>query len=172
MAIPQCKEELIVAIHNNHAKLDKALSQIPLDLVYEKTLDGHRKNTTMSVANLVSYLVGWNELVLKWLSRFDAGQEIDFPETGYKWNELGKLAEKFYIDYEDLLYSLLLEELGKIKEQIVNSVQGRTDEELYGCPWYEKWTMGRMIQLNTSSPYNNARLRVQKWRKENMPALK
>lgn len=53
-------------------------------------------------ANLVAYLVGWNELVLKWLERDAAGLPIDFPETGYKWNELGRLAGRFYQDYEGL----------------------------------------------------------------------
>ncbi|EQB9714967.1 ClbS/DfsB family four-helix bundle protein, partial [Yersinia enterocolitica] len=29
----------------------------------------------------------------------------------------------------------------------------------------EKWTMGRMIQFNTASPYANARGRLRKWLK-------
>jgi hypothetical protein len=33
---------------------------------------------------------------------------------------------------------------------------------LYGRGWYETWTMGRMIQFNTSSPYANARGRLRK----------
>ncbi|MNK06664.1 hypothetical protein D3C87_245630 [compost metagenome] len=38
--------------------------------------------------------------------------------------------------------------------------------ELYETTWYEKWTMGRMIQFNTASPYNNARGRIRKWKKQ------
>ncbi len=166
MAIPKCKDELIAAINDDHAKLDKALSQVPYDLIHDKTLEGHVKGTVMSVANLVSYLVGWNELVLKWLSRSDTGQAIDFPETGYKWNELGQLAQKFYTDYETLPYPQLLDQFSKAKSQIIEKIKEKTDDALYCHPWYEKWTMGRMIQLNTSSPYKNARQRVRKWSKE------
>lgn len=36
--------------------------------------------------------------------------------------------------------------------------------------WYQKWTMGRMIQLNTSSPYDNARKRLRKWKRQTMSA--
>ena len=36
-----------------------------------------------------------NELVLKWLERDADGEPIDFSETGFKWNELGRLAQKF-----------------------------------------------------------------------------
>ncbi|WP_341476959.1 ClbS/DfsB family four-helix bundle protein [Sphingomonas oleivorans] len=31
--------------------------------------------------------------------------------------------------------------------------------------WYGKWTMERMIQFNTSSPYDNAGGRLRKWKK-------
>ncbi|WP_218665788.1 ClbS/DfsB family four-helix bundle protein, partial [Acinetobacter sp. Colony158] len=40
-----------------------------------------------------------------------------------------------------------------------------TNSELYEKSWYNQWTMGRMIQLNTASPYLNAKNRVSKWLK-------
>ncbi|EPE9290931.1 ClbS/DfsB family four-helix bundle protein, partial [Escherichia coli] len=43
---------------------------------------------------------------------------------------------------------------------------------LYGRPWYTKWTMGRMISFNTSSPYANANGRLRKWAKNNNISLK
>lgn len=66
----------------------------------------------MSIHNLVAYLIGWGQLVLKWNDRKSQGHEVDFPETGFKWNELGK-----------------------------------------------------MIQLNTASPFKNATARIRKWKK-------
>lgn len=45
-------------------------------------------------------------------------------------------------------------------------VEGETYATLYGAPWYEKYTLGRMIQFNTSSPYANARARLRKWKKD------
>jgi len=45
-------------------------------------------------------------------------------------------------------------------------VEGLSDEELYGTSWYRAWTAGRMISLNTSSPYANARSRVRRWLRE------
>lgn len=40
---------------------------------------------------------------------------------------------------------------------------GHTSEARYGSSWYRKWTMGRMISLNASSPYANARTRIRTW---------
>lgn len=126
----------------------------------------------MSVRDLVSYLLGWNSLVVKWIT-FDAkGQSVDFPETGYKWNQLGLLAQKFYQDYSALSYDSLIAELQTVKNEIVQLINERTDDVLYGKPWYTKWTMGRMISFNTSSPYANANGRLRKWAKNKNISLK
>jgi hypothetical protein len=165
MAIPASKTELLDAISERFDKLIIDLSKVPKDRAREYSLEGHVKGTTMSPADLVSYLIGWNELVLKWLDQDDKGQDVDFPETGFKWNELGQLAQKFYKDYDDLGYRELLDRLKKAKENLVETIWARSDKELYGEPWHGKWTKGRMIQFNTSSPYANARSRIRRWLK-------
>lgn len=166
VTVAQNKDELLKAISSNFDKLLKELDSIPLARVDERRMEGHAKGTQMSVSNLVAYLVGWNELVLKWLDKDAAGEPIDFPEAGFKWNELGKLAQKFYRDYEGLPYAQLLERFVAAKNRIVSLIESRDDATLYGRRWYTKWTMGRMIQFNTASPYTNARGRLRKWLKE------
>lgn len=167
MAVPKNKIELIFEIENNYTKLKKDLETIPMEMSKEKELDGHAKGTKMSVSDLVAYLIGWGELVLKWNCKKENGEQVDFPETGYKWNELGKIAQKFYVDYENLGYSELLKRLAQTVEKIQRFIETNTNAELYEKPWYDKWTKGKMIQLNTSSPYKNARSRVKKWKKLN-----
>ncbi|MBQ0716189.1 MAG: ClbS/DfsB family four-helix bundle protein [Sulfitobacter litoralis] len=165
MAIPASKTELLDAISQTFDKLIIDLSKVPEGRARECSLEGHVKGTTMSPADLVSYLIGWNELVLKWLGQDDKGQDVDFPETGFKWNELGQLAQKFYNDCDDLGYRELLDRLKKAKDNLVETISARSDKELYGGPWHGKWTKGRMIQFNTSSPYANARSRIRRWLK-------
>jgi hypothetical protein len=165
MTVPANKDELLRAINTNFERLIRDLRSVPLSMVGECDMEGHSKGTQMSIANLVAYLIGWNELVLKWLDRDAAGEANDFPETDFKWNELGRLAQKFYRDYENLHYPELIERLEAAKARIVSLIEARSNDDLYGRPWYERWTMGRMIQFNTSSPYVNARGRVRKWLK-------
>lgn len=165
MAVPQDKDELLAAIETEFRKLNRTLEEVPPALVHERTMEGHAKGTQMSPFDLVAYLTGWNELVLKWLERGAAGAAIDFPETGFKWNELGRLAGKFYGDYADIPYPQLVERLHAAKARIVAAIVRTEDAALYGRPWYGKWTMGRMIQFNTSSPYANARGRLRAWLK-------
>lgn len=165
MAVPQNKAELLQAIDKEFQKLSALLDAIPSQEAGLKQLEGHAKDTIISVHDLVAYLVGWNELVLKWHRKKDAGEQVDFPETGYKWNQLGQLAQQFYLNYQDIPFEQLKEKLTTAKDHIVELINRYDDTALYGEPWYDKWTMGRMIQFNTSSPYANACGRLRKWLK-------
>ncbi len=168
MPIPKNKKELVDAIQLNYQKLVTDLENIPTPLTTNVELDGHAKGTKMSICNLVSYLIGWGELVLKWHQKKSKGHQIDFPETGYQWNELGVLAQKFYQDYEQLSYSQLLKKLDQTTQKILKVIDSTSNEDLYEKNWYEKYTFGRMIQLNTSSPFLNARKRVRKWKRDHL----
>ncbi|MDR7131636.1 hypothetical protein J2X69_004000 [Algoriphagus sp. 4150] len=161
MAIPKDKDELLIVIVDNYEKLTTELSNIPIDQTEKKELEGHSKNNLMSINDLV----GWGQLVLKWNDRKDKGLEVDFPETGFKWNELGQLAQKFYRDYEKDDFQTLNEKLGRTTNELLKLVESKTDKELYEATWYDKWTLGKMIQLNTSSAFKNAKNRIRRWKK-------
>jgi hypothetical protein len=165
MAIPKDKDELLKAIADNYKKLSTELTNIPIDLTELKELEGHAKNTLMSIKDLLAYLVGWGQLVLKWQDRKEKGLEVDFPETGFKWNELGLLAQKFYKDYEKEDFKMLIKKLDKTTKEILKIIESKSNVELYEMAWYDKWTLGKMIQLNTSSPFKNAKDRIRKWKK-------
>jgi hypothetical protein len=166
MAIPSSKKELQDAISVHFSKLYQELISIPEEQAYQKELEGHAQNTTMSVHNQVAYLIGWGQLVLKWNRLYDKGQEVDFPETGYKWNNLGLLAQKFYEDYATESYPALLSKLDKTVNELLQLIDHKTNAQLYETGWYNQWTLGRMIQFNTSSPYQNALKRIRKWKKQ------
>ncbi|GAB3424742.1 ClbS/DfsB family four-helix bundle protein [Niabella aquatica] len=167
MAVPTNKSELQTAIKINYEKLCKELLTISSAKAGVKELEGHAKGSLMSINNLLSYLVGWGVLILKWIDKKDHNKAVDFPETGYRWNELGKLAQKFYRDYENDDFTALQGKLDETIREILKVIDAKSNDELYGIAWYEKWTLGRMIQFNTASPYTNARGRIRKWKKEN-----
>lgn len=166
MAIPATKKELTEAITTKYQKLRAELADIPEGFTKELDLEGHAKNSNMSVCNLVSYLIGWGQLVLKWNQKKDNHLPVDFPETGFKWNELGKLAQKFYADYEKESYPKLLKKLDDTVAEILALIETKTNQQLYKANFYLQWPLGRLIQLNTSSPYQNATGRLRKWKKQ------
>ncbi len=168
MPIPVSKSELIDAIALTYGKLKADLDLVASEQAKLKTMEGHAKGTQMSPADLVAYLIGWGELVLKWNHQIEAGEVATFPERGYKWAELGLLAQKFYKDYEDLAFAKLLDKLDETVSKILSLLSEKTNEEIYGVVWYKHYSMGRMVQLNTAAPYKNARTRIRKWLRENV----
>lgn len=163
MAVPASKEQLLREMDKSFSLLIKKLDGISEQKAFLKTMEGHAKGTRMSPAQLVCYLIGWGDLVLTWHRQEVFGEEIIFPAEGYKWNQLGLLAQKFYQDYAHIKsFAELKDLLQENNLQLMNLVESFTDQELYHQPWYGKWTRGRMIQFNTASPYKNAAGRINK----------
>jgi hypothetical protein len=164
-SIPQSKEELEQAIGDSFAKLMVDYRSIPKAVARECAIEGNNKGTTISVCDTVAYLIGWGRLVLKWCARRAKGLSVDFPETGHKWNQLGLLAQSFHDEYQAWDYDELLDELVETTDEILALIASFSNEELYETAWYEKWTLGRMIQLNSVSPMKNIRTKIRRFKK-------
>lgn len=164
-SVPKNKEELIHAIEQAFDNIQADYLGIPERYTRKLGIEGNVKNTEISVCDTLSYLIGWGELVLKWHERKSNGQSVDFPETGYKWNELGKLAQYFQEQRKNYSYEHLLFEFREATIKIIQLVKSLDDQALYGCTWYKGYTLGKMIQFNTSSPMKNMRTKVRRFKK-------
>ncbi|QUM84687.1 ClbS/DfsB family four-helix bundle protein [Moritella sp. 28] len=165
-SVPKNKDELELAINSIVPKLMADYRSIPESNTRKIGVEGNIKGTTISVSDTVAYLIGWGKLVLKWHHLKSQNQHVDFPETGYKWNQLGLLAECFHKEYHDWKYDDLLVELESTVSDILLLISNLSNHELYGVAWYERWTLGRMIQFNTSSPMKNMRTKVRRFNRE------
>lgn len=121
MTVPSSKTELLAQVSTTFDRLMDDLHRVPGERAEEASLEGHARGTRMSPADLVAYLIGWNELVLKWLEQDDLGRTVAFPEAGFKWNELGLLARKFYGDYPQLAWPARLARLTAAKDRLVRT---------------------------------------------------
>jgi len=166
-SIPQNKDELINAITFVSGRLLDDYRSIPDELSRTIAIEGNVKGTAISVCDTLAYLIGWGKLILKWYSLQSQGQSVDLPETGYKWNQLGLLAQSFQKDYKNWDYLSLQSEFTATTQDILLLLASLDNHALYGVAWYEKWTLGRMIQFNTSSPMKNVRIKVRRFKKIN-----
>lgn len=166
-SIPASKDELIAAILSIYPKLMDDYRVVPEALSRKREVEGNLKGTQISVCDTVAYLVGWGKLVLKWHRLKSGGLPVDFPDTSYNWNQLGLLAGSFHDQYCGWQYEDLLNELEATINELILLVSSLSNAELYGTTWYEKWTLGRMIQFNTASPMKNMRVKVRRFNKSN-----
>ena len=166
MAVPADKGTLLAAVGQIYETKMAEFQAVPRVPLGGACLAGHAKGTVISACDLVAYLLGWNSLFLKWLARPATPARMDFPETGYKWNALGALAQKFFADHQGGDHDDLSGDLNRAKTAIKYQVNIRGKVSLYGAAWYGKHTLGRIIQLNTVGPYKNATLRLRRWPKQ------
>ena len=166
-SVPKNKEELQKSISVAFKKILADYSTIPPQISREIGVVGNVKGTEISVSDTISYLIGWGKLVLKWYDLKSKNQPVDFPETGYKWNELGQLAQHFHSEYHDWSYDKLIKEFTATTDRILVLVESLDNQKLYGETWFEKYTLGKMIQFNTSSPMVNMRSKIRKFKKLN-----
>jgi len=166
-SVPKNKQELEQAIQVSFNKILVDYSGIPKELSRILGVEGNVKGTEISVSDTLAYLIGWGELIIKWYRLTSSSQQPDFPETGYKWNELGRLAQSFHYEYRDWNYDDLILEFKVTMNEVLSLIGSLNEHELYGVAWYEKYTLGKMIQFNTSSPMKNMRAKVRKFKKNN-----
>jgi hypothetical protein len=166
-SVPQNKQELHQAIAQAFDKILSDYSTIPEIYSRKIGVEGNVRGTEITVCDTLAYLIGWGHLVLKWYEQKSGGHEMQLPEVGYKWNELGKLAEAFYSQYFEWSYSDLIAEFRATTTQILSLVESLSNEKLYHENWYKEYTLGRMIQFNTSSPMKNMRSKIRKFKKLN-----
>ncbi|MCE7556421.1 ClbS/DfsB family four-helix bundle protein [Aliivibrio fischeri] len=164
-SVPKNKDELVDAISSISSKLLVDYQSIPSELSRDLEIEGNVKNTKVSVCDTLSYLIGWGKLVLKWYQLKSNGKPVDFPETGYKWNQLGELAQSFQIYYKDWDFVDLQFEFKSTTKEILDLINTLDNYALYETLWYEQWTLGRMVQFNTSSPMKNMRTKVRRFKK-------
>ncbi|GAC17939.1 ClbS/DfsB family four-helix bundle protein [Paraglaciecola arctica] len=157
------KLQLITAIQRSFSKLEEDYLSIPAEYSRICEIEGNVKNT--SICDTLAYLIGWGELVLKWYEEKSKNRYVDFPETGFKWNQLGQLAQHFQYQHREINFTDLLSMWIKVTSNILTLIGKLDDQELYGKPWYDKWTLGRMIQFNTSSPMKNVRAKVRRFKR-------
>ncbi len=166
-SVPKNKVELQKLIRVSFDKLFADYLTIPAEISRKTGVIGNVKNTEISVSDTIAYLIGWGKLVLKWYAFKSQNKPVDFPAAGYKWNDLGQLAQSFHLQYHEWAYDKLLEEFKITINNIVLLVESLDDKSLYGESWYKKYTLGKMIQFNTSSPMTNIRSKVRKFKKIN-----
>ena len=126
-----------------------------------------------SVADILSYQIGWGKVLLSWEKNEQANRKAHMPKKGFKWNQLGELAESFYQDYESKNYKQLKSLFKKTVREIESLINELSHDEIFKPhhrEWTgEKWAMVKWIQINTVAPYKSARTKVRRWKKLHLP---
>lgn len=163
------KQELIEEISKRAELFIDEFSDIP-ETDTNKLIDG----VDRTPAQMISYQLGWMNLILYWEQQEQKGIAVATPHADYKWNNLGGLYESFYKQYEG--YSLQeLGDLFKVSEQeVIQLIENLTYDELFQSgrrKWASStpanWPVWKYIHINTVAPFKSFRTKIRKWKKLN-----
>jgi hypothetical protein len=166
MPLPINKDELLSNLQAAYSKLVEEAASIPSELERNPELEGG-----ISPCDLIAYQIGWGYLLLSWDDLETRGEAVQMPAPGFKWNQLGLLANSFYRKHHEQTLKQLLAQFDVLFGEIRLFIESNSEDTLFGIGkrhWAgQKWPLAKWIQVNTVAPYGSARTKLRKWKKSN-----
>ena len=170
MPLPTDKPTLLHNLTNAYQKLDAEFDSVPEAMARQTELEGH-----ISCCDLIAYQIGWAETIMNWEITEQQGKTVIMPAEGFKWNQLGELASHFYQRYADQTLPELRQQFAQQQNQLIDWINPLDETELFvphQRQWTgDKWAMVKWIQVNTIAPYQSARTKLRRWKKQHNLAL-
>jgi hypothetical protein len=111
--LPCNKAELLLNFDSAYSKLINELATIP-----EQDTRRPEIESKISACDLLAHQIGWGRLLLQWDKDELQGKTAQMPALGFKWNQLGLLAQSFYTRHCDSSFSQLHAEFAELARQI------------------------------------------------------
>ena len=164
MPLPADKTELLARLQRAHAQLAEAAAAVPVEFERETGLAGG-----ISPCDLIAYQIGWGRRLLAWEASEAGGGVAEMPAPGFKWNQLGALAQAFYVEHREHSLAQLLTEFEALAGDLRGCIEAIPEDELFGLGrrrWARpKWPLVKWIQVNTIAPYGSARAKLRQWQR-------
>ena len=157
--------ELLSNLNLAYEKLDGEFDTVETEYERDCGIEGN-----VSCCDIVAYQIGWGSLLVGWEKLELAGKTPEMPAPGFKWNQLGELANSFYEEQSKKSLQQLRNEFSELRQVLTNWINSLSELELFQLKqrrWAgEKWPLVKWIQVNTIAPYRSARTKVRRWKKE------
>lgn len=147
------RDELLTVSEKEFAKLLALLDKVPVELRLEKDEDD------TSLKDIVGHRAQWIALFLGWYRDGLAGEDVQFPAPGYKWNELKRYNADLRTAQKDLSWEEAREMLAANHRKLVGLITDIGNDALYGGPMKgakNDWTAGRWAEAAGPSHYRSA----------------
>lgn len=121
---------------------------------------------------MISYQLGWMNLILYWEHQEQKGYNVITPTSDYKWNNLGSLYKSFYAEYSTYNLKELCNIFVETVDKMIKLINSYTDTELFeqdkrkwASSTPSNWPIWKWIHINTVAPFKTFRTKIRKWKK-------
>jgi len=169
MQVYKNSAELIDKIRNSYHQFIDQYEGITDDVADERI-----EQVEKTPREMLSYQVGWINMILSWEKTEEGGQDITTPTPGYKWDQIRQLYDDFNVKYGSQGLDNEKEELGRVVEELVDWIEHMSHDELFKpgerqwATTKAMWPVAKWIRINAISPFTNYSRQVKKWKNFNL----
>ncbi len=159
------KADLIAATEKDFAKLLTLL-----DSVSEEQADLCAKDETQSIKDTIAHRAHWLGLFFVWYEGGLAGENVQTPAPGYKWNQLKPYNAEVIEASRGQSWAEILVALQTGHDKLLSFMKSGDDDLLYTpklYPWMNNWTLGRWAEASGPSHYRSAAKYIRKVLRDN-----
>lgn len=162
----ESKDALIEAILASYHKFIQEFEQVK-----EEEKDLQVEGVDRSPSQMISYQLGWLNLLMSWEEQEQQGEQVVTPTPEYKWNQLGPLYQSFYENYQEDSLAKQIAELNQLVPLFCQWVANFSEEELFlpekrqWATTQAKWPIWKWVHINSVAPFTNFRPKIRKWKK-------
>ena len=119
----------------------------------------------------LAYQLGWMALIKGWEQGEAAGEKVEMPAPGVKWNQLGPLHQRFYAAYAGSGLAELSVSFRNAVDELCVWLDSLDEEVLLkpdGRKWASSpanWPVSAWVHINTVAPFKSFRAKIRRWKK-------
>ncbi|MCR9121570.1 MAG: ClbS/DfsB family four-helix bundle protein [Phyllobacteriaceae bacterium] len=158
-------QELLAAFDRDLAKLQKTL-----DGVDEAMASRHTAADAVTIKGVIAHRTHWIGLFFDWYEGGVAGETVETPAPGVKWNQLKAYNAPIYEAANGRPWSELRSEFDAAAARLRAFIAENGDDLLYVkglYPWMNNWTIGRWAEASGPSHFRSANTHIRKVLREN-----
>ena len=159
------KADLLTSFDKEYAKLAKTL-----DGIDEASASLHTDDDKTTIKGILAHRIHWFGLFFGWYETGRAGQTVEIPAPGYKWNQLKAYNAPIYAAGNDRAWPDLLADFQAGAEKLRDFLDARDDTELYTpdrYDWTGKWGVGRWAESAGPAHFRSANTYIRKVIRQN-----
>lgn len=125
----------------------------------------HTADDETTIKGVVAHRTHWIGLFFTWYEGGVAGEDVQTPAPGYKWNQLKDYNAAIYRNANARAWTDLNSELQTAVDRLRAFIAGHGDDVLYApglYPWMNTWTLGRWAEASGPSHFRSANTYIRK----------
>lgn len=162
------RDELLAVFDRELAKLARTL-----DTVDETSAALHAADDTATIKGVIAHRTHWIGLFFDWYRGGVAGETVETPAPGVKWNQLKAYNAPIYENANPRPWSELRAEFDAAVARLRAFIADNDDDLLYVpglYDWMNKWTLGRWAEAAGPSHFRSANAHIRKVLRDNAAA--